>query len=303
VRPRVLGVVFGGHLSAWAAFRLDPEYSGPAMRPCRKLPTLCRPAKKHYNKMKETIKFDKVADIYDFYVNVDFDIPFFLKETEGFKGEILELMCGTGRVSIPLLDSGRQMVCVDYAKGMLSSFEKKIKNKNYSVNLVQMDVTNLDLGKKFGLIILPFHSITEIISTDLQIQALQSISSHLDKNGIFILTLQNPKTRLKLADGISRIMGKFPITSDRQMIISYMNQYNELDKTVSGFQFYEIFDSTNTLIEKRFLEINFKPITNSELRDMIKTTELEIVDMFGDYSYGSFDEDTSTFMIYRITKK
>jgi hypothetical protein len=48
--------------------------------------------------MKETIKFDKVADIYDFYVNVDFDIPFFLKEAELYKGEILELMCGTGRV-------------------------------------------------------------------------------------------------------------------------------------------------------------------------------------------------------------
>jgi len=31
-RPRVLGVVFGGYLSAWAAFRLDPEYSGPAVR-------------------------------------------------------------------------------------------------------------------------------------------------------------------------------------------------------------------------------------------------------------------------------
>lgn len=46
--------------------------------------------------MKEPVKFDKVADIYDFYVNIDFDIPFFLKETEGIKDEILELISGTG---------------------------------------------------------------------------------------------------------------------------------------------------------------------------------------------------------------
>jgi ubiquinone/menaquinone biosynthesis C-methylase UbiE len=253
--------------------------------------------------MKETIKFDKVADIYDFYVNVDFDLPFFLKETEGFKSEILELMCGTGRVSIPLLESGRQMTCIDYSKGMLEAFEQKIKNKNYPVNLFQMDITNLDLNKKYGLIILPFHSITEIIATELQIKALQSISLHLDKNGIFILTLQNPRTRLKLADGIPRTMGKFPIDKNRQMIISYMNQYSESDKIVSGFQFYEIFDSTNTMVEKRFLEINFKPITNSELRDMIKTTGLEVVEMFGDYSYSNFDEETSNFMIYKMIKK
>ncbi len=94
--------------------------------------------------MKEPIKFDKIADIYDYYVNVDFDIPFFLKETENFKGEILELMCGTGRVSVPLLDSGRQMTCIDYSKGMLDSFAQKTGNKKYAVNLVQMDVTKLD---------------------------------------------------------------------------------------------------------------------------------------------------------------
>lgn len=253
--------------------------------------------------MKETIKFDRVADIYDYYVNVDFDLPFFLKETENFKGEILELMCGTGRVSIPLLDSGRNMTCVDYSKGMLESFGQKIKDKNYNINLIQMDVTNLNLNKKYGLILLPFHSITEIISTDLQIKALQSISSHLDRNGTFILTLQNPKTRLRLADGMTRVLGKYPIDKEKQLIISYMNQYNESDKIVSGFQFYEIFDSNNILTEKRYLEINFKPIADSELRSMIKTTEMEIVEMYGDYSYNSFDEESSNFMIYKLIRK
>ncbi|HPI85637.1 MAG TPA: class I SAM-dependent methyltransferase [Bacteroidales bacterium] len=252
--------------------------------------------------MKETIQFDKVADIYDFYVNVNFDIPFFIKETDGYKGEILELMCGTGRVSIPLLDSGRHMICVDYSKGMLNLFERKIKNKNYPVNLVQMDVTNLKLDKKFGLIILPFHSISEIISTDLQIKALQSISSHLEKDGVFILTLQNPKTRLILADGITRVMGRSSIDESRHLIISYMNQYNESDKIVTGLQFYEIYDSMNILIEKRYLEINFKPVADSELRSMIKAAGLEIVEMYGDYSYGRFDEEKSNFMIYKMTK-
>jgi ubiquinone/menaquinone biosynthesis C-methylase UbiE len=212
-------------------------------------------------------------------------------------------MCGTGRVSIPLLDSGRHMTCIDYSKGMLRAFRQKIKNKNYPVDVIQMDVTNLDLNKKYGLILLPFHSITEIISTDLQFKALQSISLHLDKGGIFILTLQNPKTRLKLADGITRVMGKFPIDKNRQLIISYLNQYNESDRIVSGFQFYEIYDSMNILIEKRFLEINFKPIEDSELRSMIKTAGLEIVEMYGDYSYDPFDEETSNYMIYKMTKK
>ncbi|HCT30178.1 MAG TPA: hypothetical protein DIW31_05480 [Bacteroidales bacterium] len=253
--------------------------------------------------MKDSINFDKVADIYDFYVNVDFDIPFFLKETENVKGEILELMCGTGRVSIPLLEAGRAMTCVDYSKGMLDVFNKKIKAKNYNVDLVQMDATTLDLKKKFPLIFLPFHSITEILSAELQYKALKAISMHLNKGGTFILTLQNPKTRLKLADGVTRIMSKISICQNRQMIISYMNQYNQLEGIVSGFQFYEIFDSSNTMIEKRFLEIAFKPISDLELQGMIKDLELDIIEIYGDYSYSQFDEDTSNFMIYKMIKR
>lgn len=252
--------------------------------------------------MKESINFDKVSDIYDFYVNVDFDIPFFLKESERYNSEILELMCGTGRVSIPILATGKRMTCVDYSKGMLDSFAKKIDTSNYSVNLHQMDVTDLNLDKKFGLIILPFHSISEILSTDLQIKTLQSISFHLENDGVFILTLQNPKNRLKVADGVPRVMGKFPINRDKQLVITYVNQYSETEKIVSGFQFFEIYDSNNTLIEKRFLEINFKPIYDLEFREMIKSTELEIIEMYGDYSYGKFDEETSNFMIYKLKR-
>jgi len=253
--------------------------------------------------MKKSINFDKVADIYDSYVNVDFDIPFFIEETEKYRGEILELMCGTGRVSIPLLERGRKMTCVDYSKGMLDSFSKKIKNKGYQVELVQMDVTKLDLNKKFGFIFLPFHSISEILSAELQHKALKAIASHLEKGGDFILTLHNPKKRLRTADGVTRIMGRYPMGDGRQLVISYMNQYNPSDKIVTGFQFYEIYDEANTLTGKRFLEINFKPISDPELKDMIRDLELEITEVYGDYSHNPFDEETSDFMIYKMAGK
>lgn len=97
-------------------------------------------------------------------------------------------------------------------------------------------------------------------------------------------------------------MGRFSIDESRHLIISYMNQYNESDKIVTGLQFYEIYDSMNILIEKRYLEINFKPVADSELRSMIKAAGLEIVEMYGDYSYGRFDGEKSNFMIYKMTK-
>jgi|GEM_PF-3676911 len=53
--------------------------------------------------MKNANDYTKIAELYDAYVKETFDIPFFLKEAKQSSGEVLELMSGTGRVSIPLL--------------------------------------------------------------------------------------------------------------------------------------------------------------------------------------------------------
>lgn len=250
-----------------------------------------------------TIDFNKVADIYDSYVNIDFDIPFFEKETKNCNSEILELMCGTGRVSIPLLQAGRKMTCVDYSNMMLEKFRQKIKNNEYPVNIILEDVTELNLGKKYRMIILPFHSFSEILSTDLQLKALQTISNHLENDGVFILTLQNPFTRLKTADGSIRFMGKFPLRKNSYVIISYQNHYIMSKKLVTGYQFYEMYNSDNIMTEKRVLEINFKPIFDADFREILKATNLKIIDLYGDYNYGKFEEDTSNFMVYKLTKR
>ena len=252
--------------------------------------------------MTVPIKFDLVADLYDAYVTTSLDIQFYLNETAGFDGEILELMCGTGRVSIPLLESGKKLCCVDYSNGMLDSFKKKIIDKSYSVQLVQMDVTKLALNKEFGLIILPFHSFSEIVTTDLQIQALKAISTHLKSNGVFICSLQNPKLKLKTADGLTKQLGEFNFGENKKLIIYYSNRYDPISKIVSGFQKYEIYDDSNNLIEKRNLDINFRPISDSKFRSMIKPLDFEIVDIFGDYQKSGFDEETSNFLIYKLKK-
>ena len=250
--------------------------------------------------MEQPIKFDLVADLYDSYVTVNLDLPFFLEETSGFDGEILELMCGTGRVSIPLLESGKKLCCVDYSTKMLDAFKNKIHGKDYPVRLIKMDVTKLDLNKKFGLILLPFHSLSEIISSDLQFEALQRITKHLKPDGIFICTLQNPITRLKTADGITRQLGEFTLLDNNRMIVSYSNKYNPDNGIVSGFQLYEIFDNSNKLIDRRILPINFKPISDSEFKDLIKPLDLKIINLYGDYSKNDFIQQQSNFMIYKL---
>lgn len=251
----------------------------------------------------QPINFDLVADIYDIYVNVTTDIPFFLKETEGINDTILELMCGTGRVSIPLLQAGRKLVCVDYSNGMLDALKAKAYGKDYDVHIVKEDITNMFLGRKFKMILLPFHSLSEILEPEKQKLALHTISNHLEENGTFICTLQNPKVRLQTADDVQRTLGEFPISTNNKLTVSYINKWNPETGLVTGYQYYEITDNNQNFLGKRILEINFRPIADNQFREMIKDTGLRITDVYGDYSWSSFDEEKSSFIIYKMVKK
>ncbi|MDJ0554187.1 MAG: class I SAM-dependent methyltransferase [Microcoleaceae cyanobacterium MO_207.B10] len=53
-------------------------------------------------------------------------IPFFLNEAKNCKN-VLELISGTGRLSIPLLEAGIPLTCVDNSPQMLEILRQKIQ--------------------------------------------------------------------------------------------------------------------------------------------------------------------------------
>jgi ubiquinone/menaquinone biosynthesis C-methylase UbiE len=79
--------------------------------------------------MNASIHWDWVAGLYDTYVTTTFDLPFFLREATATGGNVLELMCGTGRVSVPLAEAGVHLTCVDGSAEMLARLREKLAAK------------------------------------------------------------------------------------------------------------------------------------------------------------------------------
>ena len=252
--------------------------------------------------MSQVIQFDEVADLYDVYVNVDLDINFFIQEAKRVGGKTLELTCGTGRVSIPLLQAGVDLTCVDYSKQMLGKLHEKLRRTGVFCTVVDMDITKLSLSDRFDLIFVPFHSFQEIVDQSQHLQTLRRILVHLTENGRFICTLQNPNVRLKSIDGILRPLGKFSMDSGRFLEVKSLLAYDTSTKLVHGFQLYDIFDGDDVLIETRRLEINFCLFTKVEFEQLVYSAGFQVDELYGDYSYSQFDEETSPFMIWKLKR-
>lgn len=250
----------------------------------------------------QSIQFDSVADLYDIYVRTDFDIPFWLDESRSIPGKVLELTCGTGRVSIPLLEAGVNLSCVDYSPGMLAQFQRKLMDRKLSCAVYCQDLVQLNIRDRFDLIFIPFHSFSEITDKQRQRQALKRIFSHLTEQGIFVCTLQNPVVRTSSMDGAMRLIGEFPMPEGGMLHVSARMTFDPSTHIASGEQVYEQVSPQKVCLHRHALGINFYLFDRQEFELLLGDSGFSVDALYGDYDRRSFDEATSTFMIWKLRK-
>jgi SAM-dependent methyltransferase len=248
--------------------------------------------------------YAQLAEIYDLIVTSEEDIPFFIQEASKTSGNILELMCGTGRVSVPLAINGASLTCVDSSDEMLSSLRGKITRKKFSIRAVLQDITSLNLEGTYDLAFIPYQSFHEIAERDKQIEALASICSLLTPQSKFICTLHNPALRLQSVG--KRHVIKKPISAfgeDCQAVVTIETAYDAERKIVEGSQEFEIVDSNEKSVKRLKLPLRFALFEKKEFQEMAENQGLEAEAVYGDYERREFDPNKSPYMIWMFKKK
>lgn len=245
--------------------------------------------------------YDPIADLYDVYVPATFDIDFFVRECREANGEVLELMSGTGRVSIPLLEAGVRLTCVDLSAELNAIFAEKLRQRGLKADVQRMDARELELHKQFARIIIPFHSFAHLTTPADQRRALAAIRRHLAPGGVFICALGNPLLRQKSVDGQLRLFRKYPFP-DRpgELLLWIVEKFNAADpQIVEAMQFYEEYDARGVLETRRLLELHFRLTGKDEFEQLAREAGFRVKALYGDYSRAEFNAD-SPFMIWLL---
>ncbi len=215
--------------------------------------------------------YSQIAHWYDTYVKTDIDIPFFINEAKDCD-HVLELTSGTGRLSIPLIEAGISLTCIDNSPEMLAILHQKLAAKGLSANVYELDMQNMALKEKFDLIIIPFNSFSEILSIDEQRQALKGIGNCLTETGRFICKLHNPAIRLKSVNGQLILRGKYFLPDDNGSLLLWsVEQYDPQDSLVKGTQFWEVYDQNRIMQRKSFLDVQFYLHQQEEFIELVQT--------------------------------
>lgn len=242
--------------------------------------------------------YARIADLYDTFVRTDYDTAFFISEGQKAGGAVLELMAGTGRLTVPLLQAGIPVTAVDFSEDMLAVLRTKLEQHRLQADVHRADIRQLALNRRFKQIIIPFQAFPELTTEADQRQALTRIHEHLAGGGEFICTLHNPAARLKSVDGLLHLVGKHPLEAGGELLVWLLQRRD--GNIVEVLEFFEIYDAQGMMQSRRYSTLTFNLLEKETFERLIGETGFEAVDLYGDYHYGAFNADSSPFMIWRL---
>ena len=188
-------------------------------------------------------EYELIAELYDHVVpyRERRDVDFFVSAARESGGPVLEVGCGTGRILIATARAGFDIVGLDLSSSMLAVCRRRLREESESVRsrveLVQGDMREFELGRRFALVTIPFRPFQHLLTVEDQLACLRSIHRHLADGGTLLLDLFNPSLDYLASRTIGQELGdepEFSMADGRRIVRRH--------KTVAQDRFEQIND-------------------------------------------------------------
>jgi SAM-dependent methyltransferase len=236
--------------------------------------------------MKETNRVgDLIYDgsIYDgMNTQVD-DVAFYLRWLpENKDAQILELCCGTGRITIPIAQAGYTITGVDDTPSMLEQAKIKAASAGAKIEFIQADIRALDLKEQYDLIFIPFNSIHHMYENEDLFNAFKNVKSHLKEGGRFLFDCFNPSLEYIVTHSKEeKEVANYTTEDGRAIVIKQTLRYEshtQINRIKWHFYINGEFDSTQ--------ELDMRMFYPQELDAYLKWNGFDIL-----HKFGSFEEE------------
>lgn len=246
-----------------------------------------------------SMDYDAWAEWYDvFYSTAGLDdVEFYVDLAVLSGGPVLEIGCGTGRVTLPVAAAGVDIVGVDFSPAMLVKAEKRVATTSDlggSYEFVHGDMRTLALDRLFPLVVIPARTLYLALTPEEQVETLRRAASHMAPGGILAFNLFTPDPDL-LADTSEDpfAMGETinPATGNR-CLLSAINRPDPVAQTIHSTQTVEELDEAGGVLQTVDLDVNLRYLYPSEVHIMLEKVGLVADQVFGDFNGGPLDEDS-----------
>lgn len=239
------------------------------------------------------------ANIYDGLNTFLSDLQFYKKWLPKNKdAKILELCCGTGRLTIPIAKDGYNICGVDYTLSMLEQARVKASEVGLGINFIEADIRTLNLQEKFDLIFMPFNSIHHLYKNEDLFKALKGIKNHLKAEGFFLLDCFNPNIQyIVKGEKEQKVIAEYTTNDERKVLIKQTMCYENATQ-INRIKWHYFINDKFHSVQNMDMRLFFP----QELDSYLEWAGFNVIHKFGSFEEEAFN-DNSEKQIYVLALK
>jgi SAM-dependent methyltransferase len=218
------------------------------------------------------------------------DIPFWIRLAQTFGPRVLELACGTGRITLPAFVSG-----VDFSAPMLAVAQERARARSLPISFILGDIRALSFKGQYDFIFLPTGTISHLIARSDVEAFLAGARRALRPKGVLALDVHNPfKTFLKswpLDPGPEH--SSFEHRATGKTVLVETTQAYSADTQILTVKFRYTFPDNVTKDATIVLKLYF----SAELQSLLHYNGFEVLSIYGDYTQTAFTSESTKYVV------
>jgi SAM-dependent methyltransferase len=210
----------------------------------------------------------------------------------GGPGRILELGCGSGRITVPLARDGHQVVAMDRSQPMLDRLRARVAALPAAaaarITPALGDLRSFEVPGElpgFPLVIAAFNVLEHLYTRGEVDACLRRVAAHLAPGGAFVFDVQLPDLAWLLRDPGKRwARTRFTDpTTQRPMLYSTNHDYDPISQIALIRLFYDPADGAGP---GRVVQLSQRKFFPAELEALVSHAGMRVIERFGDFSFG-----------------
>lgn len=251
--------------------------------------------------------FADFAEIYEMtHGDKEDDLPLYLEYAARCGSPLLEVGCGTGRVTLALTEAGHSVCGIDLSENMLKIAREKFAGQpaqiRERVTLLRQDMCELDIpGRSFGLALMPYGEFAHVLEQERQLAALSALQRHLKPGGLLIIGMSNwdaNEERISFKGNVIaqwghsmplKYEGIFEDRKNKRMITRYIARgYDPSVQMAIHVYIHEITDPEGRLIARKTNVLPLRYVFRYEMELLLQRCGFVIEDIYGYYDKSEF---------------
>jgi ubiquinone/menaquinone biosynthesis C-methylase UbiE len=201
---------------------------------------------------------------------------FYLEEAEKRGGRVLELGCGTGRLTLAIAQNGIDIVGVDLSDSMLEAPRRKARAAGVEVPFVHADMRDLNLDGQFATILIPGNSLLHLLTNQELMQCLAGVRRHLAPGGRLVFDISKWEMSRYARDPAQR----YPAFTQGEITVEETSSYDAAAQVRDVIWYL----STASAADFRKIEYRLRVIFPQELLLLLESAGFNLEARYGEFT-------------------